>query len=115
MIKLAQGELFFGSVLDENDAYINGTIHDEIVCDAPEDAEKAYAVAKEMQRVMRLPYATMVVPFDSEVTIGVNFGDQVKLPGNFTVEDVAKAIAESKAAAAAKRAVAKVAREEAVA
>jgi DNA polymerase I-like protein with 3'-5' exonuclease and polymerase domains len=85
-IKIALGKCAFSEVMHRCDVHIIGSLHDELIVDAPQ--EHAYEVATEMVKFLQAPYGNMIVPFISETTLGLDFGHQLKLPLGFTPEQV---------------------------
>jgi DNA polymerase I-like protein with 3'-5' exonuclease and polymerase domains/5'-3' exonuclease len=85
-VKIAWGRMYRDEIVERCDVHLIGTVHDESVLDCP--AEHAHEVATKLEMYMSAQYANMIVPFESEVTLGVDFGKQLKLPKDFTREDV---------------------------
>jgi len=86
--KLAEGRSLV--LLDRFDCEFISSIHDECVWSvAVSDLPK---FIPEAHRLMTENYANMRLPIRSSVSVGWNFGSQVELDGNFSEENIHKAL-----------------------
>lgn len=74
MTKLAMGRIWKGNVRHKYDIRFFSPIHDELVFSIA--IEDMPAAVPEIHKYMTAPYADMVVPVESSVSFGWNFGDQ---------------------------------------
>lgn len=90
MTKLAEGRMWQSDLLDGFDCEYLGSIHDEVLWSvAVTDLEKFIPQA---HNLMTANYANMRLPIGSSCSIGWNFGAQVELEGDFSAENIMKAL-----------------------
>jgi len=90
MTKLAEGRLWKADLLYKYDCEYFAAIHDETVWSVM--LEDVPAFIPEAHSLMIANYANMTLPIRSSCSIGWNFGQQVELNGNFSKENILKAL-----------------------
>lgn len=88
--KLAEGAMWKASLLGRYDCRYFGAIHDESVWSV--SVEQLSFFIPEVHGLMCQPYADMEIPVRSSVSIGYDFGQQVELNGDFSKENIEKAL-----------------------
>lgn len=90
MTKLAEGRMWKAGLLTKYDCEYVAPVHDEVVWSvALEDVVEWIA---EAHALMTAKYASMELPVGSSCSIGWNFGEQVELEGDFSKENIYKAL-----------------------
>jgi DNA polymerase I-like protein with 3'-5' exonuclease and polymerase domains/5'-3' exonuclease len=90
MTKLAEGRMWRANLESLYDCRYIAPVHDEVVFSvAIEDLEK---FIPHVHSLMTANYANMTLPIASSVSIGPDFGRQVELEGDFSLENVKKII-----------------------
>jgi len=98
MTKRAEGRMFRARLEQRFDCEIIGPIHDEVIASVVIDDLHEFLPA--MHACMVAPYADMVVPIGSSISLGPNFGVQLEI-GNVPSKDaIEKGLAELAAIAA---------------
>lgn len=90
MTKLAEGRMWTSGILDRYDCEYVAPVHDEVVWSvAIKDLAK---FIPETHGLMTANYANMRLPIGSSCSVGHNFGAQVELEGDFSAENIMKAL-----------------------
>lgn len=90
MTKLAEGRMWRSNLLDTFDCRYIAPIHDEVVWSVS-DKDVAEFVPQ-AHSLMTMNYANMRLPIGSSCSVGRNFGAQVELEGDFSPENIHKAL-----------------------
>lgn len=88
--KLAEGRMWAAPLFEKYDCSYFAAVHDECVWSVMlEDVTDFIA---EVYPLMTAPYATMTIPVRSSCSVGWDFGQQVELNGDFSKENIYKAL-----------------------
>lgn len=88
--KLAEGGMWKSNLLERYDCEYFGALHDECVWSV-RIADLA-AFIPECHAIMTQPYADMRMPIRSSCSVGYDFSNQVELDGDFSMENIQKAL-----------------------
>lgn len=88
--KLVEGRMWAEDLLSKFDCRYFGALHDEVVWSVA--IEDLFEFIPTAHRLMTLPYATMTMPVRSSCSLGFDFGVQTELNGDFSKENIYKAL-----------------------
>jgi DNA polymerase I-like protein with 3'-5' exonuclease and polymerase domains/5'-3' exonuclease len=90
MTKLAMGRVWRAKLLIRFDAQFIGVVHDELVFSV--SREDCVAFTQELHALMTQRYADMIIPIESSIGIGHNFGQLIEIGEQPTTEAITGAL-----------------------
>ena len=88
--KLAEGRMWKAGLLSKYDCKYIGPCHDEVIWSVA--TSDLLQFIPEAHALMTAPYGTMQIPVRSSCSLGPNFGEQIELDGDFSIENINKAL-----------------------
>ena len=88
--KLAEGRVWKAGLLNKYDCEYLAAIHDELAFSV--STSDVAEFIKEAHALMTAPYGNMQIPVRSSCSLGPNFGEQIELDGDFSIENINKAL-----------------------